>query len=365
MSRVRFERALITALAGGATAGALALGQACTPVEVPVVADAGSDATPNDGAADAAATAQEQACADWANAFCAKTMCSPSALPQRYPSQMACETIQKQSCLLALEAPGTSQTAALQEACAAAITASIANPTIWACWDFLSTQNPPPACQFQPGALANGAPCAVPQQCQTDYCALVPGAACGTCAPRPPAGTPCSNINCFRGDSCAGTPPTCHTPSSLGLPCGLGNTCVDGLSCVGSTATAMGTCQQAPSMVGDPCQFNGLGCDSYAGVACNLVTGTCEQLRISLAGGACGMVDDQSPTVCAVGICERGVCVPYPMGGEACVVGGPIGCLSPWTCIADGTQDGGAEDGGAQDASVSGTCQLHGATKCN
>jgi hypothetical protein len=331
-------RWLITGFAGVATTGGLALGQACTPVEVPVVEAA-------DAAPDSSAAQEEQACEDQATAFCGRLYtCSPSALSQRFGTTQACRAIQKQACMLIFAAPSSGQTVAGLEACAAA-------DATWDCNDFLSIQNPPPACETVAGALPNGAPCAVYQQCQSSYCSIALGSACGTCGPPPAPGSSCADTFCARGDSCGGTPPTCHHPSGSGLPCGLGATCIDGFNCVGSTMTAMGTCQQAPTTVGAPGVFNGLNCDTYAGVACNATTNTCETLRISPIGGPCGTIDDQAPTACALSICERGVCVAYPTSGEACQLGG-ISCLAPLECI---TEDGG----------TTGTCQLHGSVACN
>ncbi|MGD0527250.1 MAG: hypothetical protein ABSE49_19065, partial [Polyangiaceae bacterium] len=157
-----------------ATAVAVFLGLACSPANV--------------GSNDAGPSA-DQACTDDAYARCTRQQaCSPNtAIQLRYGDIGTCESLVKANCLAVLAAPSTGATVAGIEACVTAI-------NNWDCPDYILSQNPPPECQQAIGSLAAGAGCAYPQQCQTGFCAIVPGQACGACAAPPQPGDNCAEL---------------------------------------------------------------------------------------------------------------------------------------------------------------------------
>jgi hypothetical protein len=284
-----------------------------------------------------------QICSDYASAYCQYIQtCSKTAIQIRFGSADVCVAQFKASCLITAGLPHTGVTAGWQTACTNAL------PT-WSCPDFLFSENPPPDCQVAVGSLPNGAACAVRSQCQSGFCAAPVGAACGTCGPPPAAGDPCSDTGCAAGYRCVGTPPACEANAMLGGACGQGIPCTSGLLCSGSTSTTMGTCQPAPDTVNAPCTLSP-GCDIDQGLACNVMSDTCQTVRISLPRGPCNVVDDQEAS-CQAGSCIHGTCLANPLLGAPCSLTG-ASCITPAHCVV--------EDGG-----TTGTCQIRGQTACN
>jgi hypothetical protein len=329
----------IASLALGAAAAALVgLGAACTPADLGEAADAGTF-TPTDGGKTVA-----QACSDYAYAYCSHLqMCSPTAVELRYIDIATCVSAYDALCTAGQSAPDTGATPASSEACVAAL------PN-WPCADFLNTQNIPPDCQVAKGARANGAPCAVRQQCQTGYCGIVPGSACGTCAPVPQVGDSCTAQQCPPGLTCAGAGQTCVGFAQVGASCGAIQPCAAGLTCVGATATASGICQAGVQTQGSACVFQGAGCDVFSALACNAQSGTCATAQLSAPGQACGQVDNQL-AYCIAGTCVRGQCVGFAPVGGACDADGSASCLDTLRCVQ------------SADASA-GVCEVVGATAC-
>jgi hypothetical protein len=311
---------------------ALLTGAACTPPDVP---------NPTGQIA--------QACDDYATAGCKLlNLCSPSETVVRYGSEVACRTLLAAQCNISSSAPSSGQTTTFLEGCVQTLNESIADvgsPTSpWACSDFVLSQNPPVSCALPSGALANGAACAVAQQCQSAFCATPPGAACGTCAAAPQIGDACPTNQCARGLRCGGSSPVCSAYAQMGMPCGNGVNCGVALSCVNLV------CQPAVKSLGAPCDgVSGAGCDFYSGLACSDETNTCQTARLSPPGGPCGMVEYQ-PASCSLSTCLDGACVGDALLGEPCDLGGPS-CQAETTCV---TFDGG----------TTGTCRYHGATAC-
>ena len=158
--------------------------------------------------------------------------------------------------------------------------------------------NPPPECDQVTGSVANGAGCAAAAQCQWGFCAIVPGAACGTCAPPPGAGDSCAQLTtCGMGLSCDGDSNTCVAPPGQGASCAPGQSCALGLECIGENAStgAIGTCQPAVES-GGACSSTTAECDFFAGFTCDddsktcvavpVVAGTAVQLRRLARGDA-------------------------------------------------------------------------------
>lgn len=315
----------------GIAALAAALALSCSPADV-----AGTSGV---------SSAVLEACTNYAYAFCSKLgACSSTVMQQRFGTTATCESLEKAVCVNGLTAPNTGATVAGKQACMQALPE-------WDCSDFIDTQNPPPPCHVAMGPLGTGEACSVAPQCQSGYCAIPTGAACGTCAAASP-GVSCADSQCPSGLMCLGTPPTCLVPAGSGDSCATTSYCIDGLTCVGANATTstLGTCQPSVTTSGEACVASGAGCDYFSGLACNAVTRTCETLKLYQPGQACGEVMDQ-PSACVEGVCTRGVCVGYvPLGG-ACVIGGPP-CSPDTVCVV--STSGGTD----------GTCQPRGSSAC-
>ncbi len=119
------------------------------------------------------------ACSDSAHAICAKmNTCSPSSLSASYGDTSTYETRIKASCLDGLSAPSTGGTPEKTEACAQAY-------ATYSCTDYRDKTNIPSACAPAAGSGATGAACLFAAQCQSSFCAIAPGSACG-------------NVPCFR-----------------------------------------------------------------------------------------------------------------------------------------------------------------------
>ncbi len=289
------------------------------------------------------------ACTNYAFARCHQlATCSPTAVQIRYGDDPTCRALYTGNCLGSLEAPATGTSAASSQACAQAI----ANGS-WTCSDFLFNQNPPPSCGVMAGALAMGAACAFPGQCQSGFCAIPLGRACGTCAAPAKPGDSCANLTtCGPSLVCDAVTSTCEGFAALGAACLQGQPCAAGLNCVGAKVGTPGTCMPSTTTLGDACSFTGAGCELLAGLACNAVTGQCATAHIVGPGLACGIVANQFADCASSGSCVSGACVAGAPIGAACDLANGPGCLDLLRCVV--TADGG----------TAGTCQLPSAATC-
>ncbi len=162
---------------------------------------------------------EDQACGDRAHQNCLKiATCSAEVLTTTYGSETACETRLKLNCLNTLAAASNGNNASSAEACAQAFPA-------WACNDYFDLR-PPAACAQSKGGLSNGQTCGVPGQCQSGFCAIDPGSACGTCAPVPQAGDSCAALtSCGQLLTCFAATKTCVAFAAAGGSCGSGQPC--------------------------------------------------------------------------------------------------------------------------------------------
>ncbi len=343
------KRGLVVAMA---VQGALA----CSPANIaigPVDAGGDADVVANADAGDGGISVA-RACADGAFARCnVLQYCSPAALAFRFGDLRTCQALYQESCLAIVTAPSSGQTTAGVEACAQDL--AVPNPK-WSCSDYLLIQNPPPDCQQPSGALANGAPCALSQQCKSAFCSITNGKMCGTCAPALAQGDSCAGLAmCPRSLNCNAATQKCEGFVGMGGACSPGLPCAAHLACVGYNAqsNAPGTCQPEASGVHGPCSFQGAGCDVFAGLSCNAQTQTCETAQIGTPGSACGLVAGQQAYCSSSGDCMDGACRAAAREGEPCdIVNGPS-CIAITQCIVD-------TDGG-----TSGTCQVSNASSCH
>jgi hypothetical protein len=298
-----------------------------------------------------------QACADNAHQRCIQLQsCSATDLQLRYGSESDCETRETASCTTALSEPLNGNTPTAVEACAGAYAG-------WACADYLDGQNVPPPCRQQLGPVVNGGSCAIDGQCQSGFCGVAPGSACGTCEAVPAVGASCARLtSCGPGLACTTDTATCVVFGVRGSACGEGAVCGVGLSCVGADAATgtQGTCQRAGATVGaacDPTTKTAAGCDRNAGVACNSTSRTCRTVVVASSGDPCGNAIDGQPAYCeADGACSGasatmpGACTAAAADGDPCDTAAGPGCVIPARCIGDG--------------GTAGTCQYSGAQLC-
>jgi hypothetical protein len=326
------------------------LGMACStpPSNIgPATADASGDSGPS----------PMKACTDLATAECSELeSCSNVLMQTRFGSLSTCQTRLSVSCISALGAPSTGNTAHDAEACAQAYPS-------WSCSDYLANINLPAACAQPTGTLANGSACAFAAQCSTGFCAIPPNAPCGTCAPLPSLGDSCANLSsCGERLVCLPLSKVCGTFGELGAVCGKDTPCGAHLSCVGANNAkgTLGTCQASQGVAGAPCDpglVKGPGCDYDGNLTCNSQSKTCDPLTVSGPGGGCDFQSGQFATCAAGGTCTTmeagaaGTCVAAAADGQSC---SPTGhgptCLSPARCIVTSA------------GATTGTCQLDSAT---
>ncbi len=283
------------------------------------------------------------ACADFAYAHCSRVdACSTIAIALRYPDLATCRALFTTNCVNAINAP-SSMTPASVESCSTATT----SPS-WSCNDFLYGQNAPPQCTLQAGTRVTGAACAFSTQCQTRYCSIPRGSACGTCGALPAPGDSCANLTtCGFAQTCDAATQQCIVFSQSGGACSATQPCGVSFGC-----DATQTCQPQASTPNATCAVPGPGCNLYAGLTCNTASATCVTLQFGAPGDACGLVSNQYVPCGHGGVCVGGVCVASAVPTQACdIAAGPF-CVPPSECVV------------TTDAGTSGTCQFAGATDC-
>ncbi|HEY3358377.1 MAG TPA: hypothetical protein VGQ83_34330 [Polyangia bacterium] len=313
------------------------------------------------------------ACTSRATASCAlRDSCSSGhGVAARYGDPASCVSREAQACESNLRAPGTHVTPATVAACATGLPGQ-------ACADFWNNV-PIPACLPPAGARANGQPCGAPGQCQSTYCALPKGAACGLCADLPAAGAPCVNTGeTVRGFTCARTTGTWAPLGASGSACNDDSPCGAGFACVGAAGSAT-TCEAQPTATGAACdarRTSAADCDRTLGVFCTGHTGgVCAPITYVGGGAACGRLDQGdggaggadggagafTVAACTAGaLCVleagvlRGACVAPAAEGAACDTDLGPPCLAPARCV------GSVSDGGT----TTGTCQLIDPASC-
>ena len=325
---------------------------------VALVASCGLVAACSDASGTATSTVSAaQACTDNARERCARLQsCSPTDVELRYGSVSTCETRETKNCTASLAEPLTGNTPTAVETCAGAYAG-------WACVDYLNGVNIPLSCRQQLGPITNGGFCALDGECESGFCATVPGAACGTCTAPPKVGASCARLtSCGPGLTCTPDTAACVPFGVRGSACGKGAVCGVGLSCVGVDVTpnTQGLCQPAGQKVGVPCDpalRTAAGCDRNAGMVCNATSRTCQKVVVASTGQHCGDEVGDQPVYCqAAGSCTGGSgttpgsCAAAAAEGAKCnLVTGP-GCVIPARCIGNG--------------GTSGTCQYSGEQSC-
>jgi hypothetical protein len=325
----------------------------CSPANVGGLPDASGDGANGTNGADGGPTAEE-ACAEGAYQRCSHfSDCSPVYIQLHYGNVDTCRANIKAACMVDTAAPSSGSTPSSVEACASAIAG-------WDCNDYLDETNGPPQCVYK-GTEPNGTPCGAGPQCQSNYCAIVPGNVCGKCADLPAPGSSCANLTtCGTGVPCVSATQLCQPYSTLGGACGAGIFCASNLACAGSSGTANdGNCQTAIAVSGASCVNTGPGCSELQGVSCSSLSNQCEPMQIAAGGQSCGDVNHQYVPCGAEGVCLNGTSDTPGVCRGASLVGGPCdlvsgpGCVSGSRCIV-------STDGG-----TTGTCQIPSIVSCH
>lgn len=192
----------------------------------------------------------------------------------------AMEGRMKLACQSALSLPGTGIAPSALAACANALAdASCSTKT-----------EDLPACDFPPGALADGAACTSSEQCKSESCSFsatsdAESSRCGVCATRVAVGGDCStNPRCVKDATCDFTTKKCValTKSGVGGPCdpAKGQTCQSGLSCDYTTNVC-----KARAKAGEACTST-LPCENA--LTCDATSKTCVAPTVAAEGQACG-----------------------------------------------------------------------------
>jgi len=260
----------------------------------------------------------DQACGDFSAAVCGRmAACTPFLLEAVYGDPATCSRRSTLQCKPMLAAAGSQAAAAQIEICAQAL-------SLESCDEALD--NPQPSACDIGGALAEGAPCAAGQQCQTAYCKIPPGGACGTCVKRVGARYACAaDGDCVAGLVCERG--ACAAPGGLDAPCGGGlPPCSRALTCLS------GACRK-PSPVGTRCVYP-TDCDGNHGLYCSVLTHLCTQTQVATPNQPCGIVHDALVGCSSGAACLRGRCIPAAADGASCdPLTGP-GCALPALCLS-------------------------------
>jgi hypothetical protein len=287
----------------------------------------------------------EQACVESANAYCdLYSRCESFYLKYAYGDLATCKARLMADCPQSFGATGSSRTPAQSQMCSQALAALSCDE-----WEY--TDFSPEACNFPPGALAEGKACAFSSQCASSYCRRQPRTSyCGTCTARLPVGSACtqaadcSSFACSRSGMCADQVP-------LGAACDDAHICMGSLSCVGATATSPGSCVKPlgagatcdPSAAIDQCDF------FLKGLFCESVTSTCAPYVLVNPGEDCSAAEKQcggqarcifstdgGPSVCAKTVADGEMCDqtmgPFCTSPARCV-GGVCKLVDPAACL--------------------------------
>jgi hypothetical protein len=171
------------------------------------------------------------ACQAYAAAFCAQAAtCNPVDFARTYTGMPDCQSVQQGACVATLVLPTVTLTASQRMACATARSAQ-------SCDDYQRGASLP-ACASPAGLLATGAGCSFSAECQSAFCQVPGGAACGACAQASTNGSACP---CSGGYSCVNN--ACAATVPLGGACSAAQPCanVNTTTCLMASGQTTGT----------------------------------------------------------------------------------------------------------------------------
>ncbi len=241
-------------------------------------------------------------CGKWAAAFCARLEeCASSLSTSRFGGAARCAPRLANGCRDALAAPGTGESDARLETCAADLSRVVCveilarNLTLFADhpWNGLCGTTPK-------GKGDMGASCFDDAQCAAGWCKPKDGSKCGTCTDFIGEGASCtSDIDCG---------PRLVCKKSLCAPVGIiGSSCDDGHPCALDLACVSKSCVETVSKEGSACDPTTKPCDAARGLVCG-ASKSCEKsappapledAAPCLSGGVC-----ISPARCYAGTCK-------------------------------------------------------------
>jgi len=270
----------------------------------------------------------DEACAQFATAFCGRLQaCAPFVGQVLYGDRATCESRAALGCMLDFEVTDTNHTTTDMVACAH-------DATNASCDDLLAN-NLPASCEIKPGARQNGQGCGSSWQCMSTHCEKTNGD-CGVCAPRSAASGSCTvDEGCNLGLVCAAQ--KCVAPGALNASCGDGAPCRGGLYC----NTTSHTCA-TPMGVGGSCDTDSNACDFAKGIGCNGFASPkrCEMVASAKGGEACGIVNN-TLTICIVNntcngislipLQTMGTCPNPAADGQQC--NDKVHCMAPANCV--------------------------------
>jgi hypothetical protein len=289
----------------------------------------------------------QQACTDYAKSLCAKLdQCRVNGTTLAYKTVGACIAEETDSCVSAQTSNGDGNSPADTESCAVALPSA-------SCDDYL--ENNLTMCPQHDGKLTNGSGCAFDSQCETGFCAVASGYACGTCAPEPVVGDECVDRGCARAQTCS-PQKTCAPYVATGGTCDKATQiCGPSDSCVLASGATTGVCQPLGVTAGDACDPKHEtmpSCASNAGLFCN-AKDTCAAITYVGAGSPCGSQSSgmAENTCTSASTCFSGTCVANAAAGESCDTSAGPSCIAGTRCVTNGN-------------GTSGTCTTPDAAMC-
>lgn len=275
----------------------------------------------------------QQACSDYAKSLCNKLdACRVNGTAITYGTAGTCMAVQTDRCVAAQASPGDGNSPDATESCAT----MLPNAT---CEQYL--ENAMPMCPQHDGSLALGGACTFNSQCQSGFCALTTGDACGVCAPEPVIGDECADRGCGSGQVC--TPnKTCGAYVATGGTCdNKTQVCTPLDSCVIASGAATGTCQPLGTTAGvacDPKKETAPTCALNSGLFCN-AQHVCDAITYVTANAACGSQSSGAAyDYCSSGSsCFSGTCLLDGQLGDACDTSSGPSCAGGLRCVWDGS----------------------------
>jgi hypothetical protein len=297
---------------------------------------AGETQPPDELVAEACAAVAKAWCDERASCF-GKVIKPSIDIVRLFGTTGECLARQQLLCVKTFRAPGSGHSLATEAQCAQDLAS-------YSCADFYANDEPA-SCQ-PPGARVAGAACAFDAQCASGFCTGEREATCGTCAPEPVAGAPCTGIlDCGRGQICDQMSMTCMPPFASDEGCMLtvsGDSCAYGLTCdVPPAHMHLGQCVAAGEPGASCNALDSSGCDLVQGVLCGAYT--CFAMTFVGDGAPCGWLSFGATAGCTAGECytatglagvsHTGTCKANAADGAPCdTVTGP-GCEFPGVCV--------------------------------
>jgi hypothetical protein len=266
---------------------------------------------------------EDEACADYASAFCQTNhSCYADLFDRLWGDEGACREGEVQICKQHIAARGTRETSSTFSECAK----QLAEHSCRADW--------PSACFPPAGTLPNSSLCLLSSQCESHFCQKSDRELCGVCTGVPTACV--SDGDCANPMRCVGE--KCAFPAVVeeGQVCGeMTPPCRYPLLCAGAFGGIVGQCDsplgQAPGIVCDP-DLPG-ACDPSKGLRCDPQTRSCQPFKPRPQPGETCSVDPISTVrICAGNAsCSNGKCETRNHAGESCAM---RGCLPPAICVS-------------------------------